>query len=407
VSREIVIDLPRLHRAQRQIATEAKQFNVLAIGRRAGKTTFGIERLIRATLQPTAYPVAWFAPTYRQLTSVWRDVKRRLGAFVREKDESLKRLYLLNGSEIHFWSLTDPDAGRGYRYYLVIVDEAGMIRALQQAWSEAIMPTLTDFAGSAWFLSTPKGLNYFKTLFDLGRDPAQPDWASWQMPSHCNPYLPRSFIDKVRAFTLDQAFRQEYLAEFLAGLNAVFRNVLQTARWQSEPVQGHEYCIGVDWARTLDYTVFTVIDATARALVHVDRFQGVGYALQVGRLRALRDRFRPYRIVAEENSLGGPLVEALQDQGLPVEAFQTTNKSKSVVVDRLALAMEQGKFSVLSDDHPLGAVVVSELLSYEQSRLPGGAIRYEAPSGQNDDCVMSLALGYDAVADSYDSRWFN
>jgi hypothetical protein len=48
---------------------------------------------------------------------------------------------------------------------------------------------LTDYIGEAWFLSTPKGFNYFKTLFDRGQDPEQTDWASWQMPSEGNPHI--------------------------------------------------------------------------------------------------------------------------------------------------------------------------------------------------------------------------
>lgn len=36
-----------------------------------------------------------------------------------------------------------------------------MIPGVEQAWQESIRPTLTDLLGSAWFLSTPKGQNYF------------------------------------------------------------------------------------------------------------------------------------------------------------------------------------------------------------------------------------------------------
>jgi hypothetical protein len=59
-----------------------------------------------------------------------------------------------------------------------VVDEAAMIPTLQEAWQQSIRPTLTDLRGSAWFLSTPKGMNYFKVLFDLGQDSERDDWAS-------------------------------------------------------------------------------------------------------------------------------------------------------------------------------------------------------------------------------------
>jgi hypothetical protein len=41
--------------------------------------------------------------------------------------------------------------------------------------------------GSAWFLSTPRGMNFFKHLFDEGQDGEREDWASWQMPTSENP----------------------------------------------------------------------------------------------------------------------------------------------------------------------------------------------------------------------------
>jgi hypothetical protein len=41
-------------------------------------------------------------------------------------------------------------------------------------------------------------------------------------------------------------------------------------------------------------------------------------------------------------------------------------------------------------------VLIEELMAYEVSRLPSGMVRYAAPSGLHDDCVMSLALAWSA-----------
>jgi len=43
-------------------------------------------------------------------------------------------------------------------------------------------------------------------------------------------------------------------------------------------------------------------------------------------------------------------------------------------------------------------VLVNELVAYQGERLPSGLIRYSAPSGQHDDCVMALAMVWSAVA---------
>src|SRR2546426_8815947 len=43
-----------------------------------------------------------------------------------------------------------------------------------------ISKLIFDRGGSVWFVSTPKGLNYFWDLNRLGQDPRYPDWVSWQ-----------------------------------------------------------------------------------------------------------------------------------------------------------------------------------------------------------------------------------
>lgn len=145
----------------------------------------------------------------------------------------------------------------------------------------------------------------------------------------------------------------------------------------------------MDWGRQSDFTVITVIDVTNSSVVALDRFNQIDYAIQLDRLRALYERFRPRAIVAEANSMGLPLIESLQRDGLPVIAFTTTNASKQIAVDDLALAFERGAIRILPDP-----ILINELQSYEAERLPSGMIRYGAPEGVHDDTVMSLMLAW-------------
>ena len=39
-----------------------------------------------------------------------------------------------------------------------------------------------------------------------------------------------------------------------------------------------------------------------------------------------------------------------------------------------------------------------DLIRFQATRLPSGMLRYAAPSGMHDDCVISLALAWHAVA---------
>ena len=193
----------------------------------------------------------------------------------------------------------------------------------------------------------------------------------------------------------ERTFRQEWLAEFVEDGGSVFRGVQNaaTAPLQDKAQAGHSYAIGADWGRTNDATVFTVLDMDDRAVVAQDRFTHVEYAHQLGRLRAMHERFNPVTIIAESNSMGGPLVEALQRMNLPVQSFNTTNASKAAAIDALALAFERGDIRILNDP-----TLIAELQAYEMERLPSGLYRYSAPDGMHDDCVISLALAWQAVA---------
>jgi hypothetical protein len=183
----------------------------------------------------------------------------------------------------------------------------------------------------------------------------------------------------------------------------VFRRVREraTAQRQAAAVSGHQYSFGVDWGRSNDFTVIAVWDITLRALVAFDRFNMIDYALQLGRLRAMYDTFRPSTIIAEYNSMGGPLVEALQGMNLPVQAFTTTNASKAMIIDALALGLEKGDVTLVNDP-----VLLAEMQAYESERLPGGLLRYGAPEGMHDDMVMAAALGWQAAATHIDGAWF-
>lgn len=383
------IHLPRPHQAQASILAEAGRFNVVACGRRFGKSTLGINRLIDGALR--GQPVGWFSPTYKMLAEVWRDVARTLQPVVVRRNAQQHRLELITGGVVDMWSLDTPDVARGRKYARVVVDEAAMIKHLGEAWQAILRPTLADLQGDLWALSTPKGRNMFWQMWSWGQDSGQPDWRSWQMPTAANPYIAASEIEAMRRDMPERTFSQEVLAQFLEDAGGVFRNVqaAATAQAQAGPVGGHQYIVGVDWAKSADFTVFAVIDVTASALASLERFNQIDYEVQVGRLRALVERFRPQALVVERNSIGEPLIERLSRLGMPVQPFLTTNATKAAIIEGLALALERQEMEILDD-----AQLIAELQAYEQERLPSGLWRYGAPPGMHDDCVMALALAW-------------
>jgi hypothetical protein len=370
------------------------RFNVVACGRRFGKSWLGHHCLMRATM--TGAPVAWFSPTYRMLSDAWRSVREMLQPVTTAARADEHRLELLGGGVVDMWSLDAADTARGRRYGLVVVDEAAMADNLEAAWQNVIRPTLTDLRGGAWFMSTPRGLNYFHDLYALGQDEGQTDWRSWQMPTSSNPYIDLDEIEAARQQLPERVFAQEYLASFIEDSGTVFRrvtNCVMSNSTQVQPIDGHSYVCGLDWGKLNDYTVVSIIDATTHEQVLCDRFNRIDYAFQLGRLLAHYDNYRPFTVVAESNSVGEPLVEQLQRAGLPARPFNTSPSSKTKLIEDLALAFERGALRIL--DYP---VQTHELLAFAAERLPSGAYRYAAPGSGHDDTVMALALAWSAIA---------
>jgi phage terminase large subunit-like protein len=396
------VTLPQPHPAQQRVIDEAARFNVVVCGRRFGKSTLGIDRLIRPALD--GKPVMWASPTFRMMTETWAILQDVLANVITQRNEQEHRLTLLGGGTIDLWSLEDPDTIRGRAYALIVVDEAAQVRELERAWEQVLRPCLTDYQGGAWFLSTPKSLNYFYTLFRRGQGQATGDggsWRSWQFPTSTNPYLPAEEIGDAERELPERTFQQEYLAQFIEMEGAVFRKVLEAVRScaQDKPIPGHSYVIGVDWARISDFTVFVVVDTTARCVCAMDRFTRVEYDVQLQRLAALVDRFKPDVVVAEKNSMGAPLVEQLQRDGMPVWPFLSTNESKRSAIETLGLAFERGEIALPGT--PEAAILIHELLAFTAEVLPSGLLRYTAPQGGTDDCVIALALAWQAAVSDH------
>lgn len=338
----------------------------------------------------------WLAPTAMMASQVWRDFKsavRRIPAVKISENE--RRIDLPGGGMIAVRSSHQPDFLRGEGLDLAVLDEAAYMEP--RVWQEIVRPMLATTRGQALFLSTPFGRNWFWDLYRIGLDPGESEWSCFQYATGDNPIIDPAELESIKRQSSEHVWQTEYLAEFSDNSGQVFRGIRAAIKpGQSElPLPGHMYVAGVDWGRSHDYTAIAVIDITTRQMVALDRFNQVGWSLQRGRLRAIAEFWRAKVIWAEANSVGAPNIEALQHDGLPMRSFQTTASSKSPLIESLALAIERGYLGLLDDP-----VLLGELSSFGQERLPGGGYRYCAPAGNHDDTVIATALAWHAVENS-------
>lgn len=320
----------------------------------------------------------------------WEYITDWLSPLIRSKvmyKNEVKRVIRFEQGRIQVKTGSNPDVLRSGKADLLVLDECAYLDP--DAWRKVGIPMLADTDGTAVFISTPKRRNWFFELYNQAIGDTSGRWAGWNFSTLENPYLPQSALDALVADMTTEDYQQEILAQFLEGEGAVFRHISENATlFPVPPYDGH-FVFGIDWAQKGDFTVIAVIDKDTHQLVAMDRFNGVDWSLQRGRVKTLYDQWKPRVIWAEENSIGSPLIEALQAEGMPVRGFITTAQSKPPLIESLVLAFDRAEIAILNDN-----ILKGELMAYERKVGLTGRSQYSAPQGMHDDCVIALALAW-------------
>ena len=380
------------HPGQEEILDSPARFKVLTCGRRWGKSELGKTDILQAA-HLEHKRCWWVAPSYQMASQIWRDlvntVKHLAGVKINATE---RRIDLPKGGLIAIRSAHNPDKLRGDGLDFVVLDEAARMPA--HIWHDVIRPMLATTRGSARFLSTPNGRNWFWQRHRDGLDPQQNEWQSFHRPTAHSALVDPAELASIQQNTAAHIWETEYEAKFAEDRGAVFRRIKETAAPPpcDEPQPGHAYVAGVDWGRSQDYTAIAVLDASTGVMVALERFNQVGWELQRDRLANTVKRWRPKVVWAEANSIGEPNIDALNQDGLPIRRFYTSAKSKAPLIESLALAIEREEITLLNDP-----VLLGELADYSLERLPNGAYRYGAPPGRHDDTVIATALAWHAA----------
>lgn len=371
------------HPGQQRILEGRTRFKVISAGRRFGKTMLAVEWLgLMPGSAVEGNPVALFSPTYKLLLDVWSDMERTLKPITAKANKTEMRIELITGGKVDFWTLEDPDAGRGRKYSRVVIDEAAHARHLKDAWEKAIAPTLTDLQGDAWFISTPNGMNFFNELYRRGDDPAQPDWESWHMPTTVNPYISDEEVARYRAELPKLVFRQEYLAEFVTfGAGLVKPDMLIDGPCPDVlPV-----VLGVDLAisekQGADWTAIVAMsrdpDTGIVYIREVERHRA-GFNEVLNRIKAAAARWNPVIIGIEQTQYQAAVVQELaRTTTLPVRGIRPDRDK----LTRFAPLLTRYEQRMVRHDHArVPAWFRDELLSF--------------PEGEHDDAVDAAAHAF-------------
>jgi hypothetical protein len=145
--------------------------------------------------------------------------------------------------------------------------------------------------------------------------------------------------------------------------------------------------IGCDVAKHTDWTVLIAMDAETGRCFAMDRFNHLDWPIQKERILAFARKYRG-RLILDASGVGDPIFDDLKRVYVDIEPFKFTSLSKTELVQRLIVAVEQRKVA-----WSVGwEVLTAEMRRYEYQIGPSGGITYNAPGGYHDDCVMALAL---------------
>ena len=382
----------------------------IACGTKFGKTLAASVAISNALMVRPGTSLRWVAPIYEQSLVGLAYCKRLLPPQFIKANEREPSITVLgdHGGKIAFKHGSDPYSLEGAAIDAYVFDEAAKMK--RQVYLSA-NTTMSQRGIKSLLLSTPLGANWFKDGCDEAKEEMRNAQRQGRIPrkifvagrTQDNPTVPRESIEFARKTFGERLFRQYYLAEFLSD-GAVFQNLLtcyyteklelsEEFRWCTDDASESDVCIGVDWARQVDFTVMTAIDVKRRRIIGMWRMTKIPYTTQIIALKRFAGIFKSVSIILHDKTgVGVALDDLLYETDLTFKGVTFTNQNKNEMVNNFCLATESTSIEIPYISH-----LDDEMKSFEVKHTSLGLPTYAASIGGHDDIVMSILLAYSAL----------
>ena len=393
----------KLTDSQWDVVTKMNQsdsfFNILCCSRQWGKSMLMSQLILRDAINNKGSKLLYAAPIYAQARKMYNDIFNGIAAsgIVKEKNKSELFITLINGSIIKFVGCENYDSLRGLSINYMYIDEFVFVK--YGAWSNALRPMLQVAGRKCYIASTPRQQgSEFHTLFNKGM--AQEDrYFAIHKNYLDNPLANIAEVEDARKNLPDLIFKAEYLGEFIPNGAEVFagldRASIITAFRMPKP--GEKVFAGLDLAKQHDYSVLTIVNDKGEVLF-IYRDQKKDWNDMVHNINTYLKQYGVKKCLVESNSIGDTVIDMLIKGGAKniIEPFATTPGSKPELIERLIVAFEQGTIRIpIKDVFP---ALYTELSSFTYTYNPKTRqVKYGAPNGSYDDCVMSLAFAIECL----------
>ena len=326
-------------------------------------------------------------------------LKQALGEAAFKLNKNEKSLTLLaTGATLQWFSAENPLSVQGPTFTWLLFDEAQNIP--DEVW-ENVRPALDVRMASVLVVGTPDPIpqcTWFRGLFLRGEDGDSPEHYSYTLPCWENRWATVETIASARDDMSEGEFRKKYLGQWVDDENAVFKNIDAnfTGHFYDDPdsvVAAEDglrgpYVIGLDVARTADYTVAYVVETKTQRVVSRFRMNHISFERAADAVEQLYRLWHVQGVHMDATAMGWGLYEMLVKRGLTVWAAQFSEEFKGKLVATIVRELERGDTILPAEDRNLRR----ELKAYTRAVTKAGNIRFTAPNNYNDDCVMALGL---------------
>ena len=373
-------------------ANEKYKYVIVTKGRRFGLTRGAANNLITEALEGK-YKQALWVDTIN--SNIDRYIERYFVPYLLKLPKTMwnwrkvAKMIVINDSIIDFRSADIPESIEGFGYDKFFLNEAGIILKDEYLYQNAIRPMLWEYPKCRGVIGgTPKGRGLFYELYQRGENKEQKDYKAFKFTTFDNPYLNSELIKEEIKTMPEKVCRQEVYGEFLEGSGLVFDDIgsIMTSKPQ-KPQRSEVYCIGVDLARTEDFTAISVFNRKKNNQVYFYRARNENWESQMQRIEMVSKSYNNSIVYIDATGLGNPIVEELIRRGIACEPINLTNETKKQIIEKSVLWTEQKMWSLIKDE-----IVKREYDNFTYDILPSGKIRYSAPIGQKDDTVVANAL---------------
>ena len=395
--------------AQQHILENLKTTTVICAGRRVGKSHLAAYIALKELLQ-TDRKIWVCGPSYNVSKIIWNYITswaiRYFPTLLKVNKFDMSITNLRQNSSLELKSAETTHNLKGQGLSLLVITESGDIQ--EEVWEKYLRPNTIELRpelgnkpGRVFIEGNPSSVgHWFDRLFKTEQ---MADKFAYHLPTPImsdqgeiigsnNPNIVTvDALKEIKASTPEMVWKQQWLAMFIAGDGLVFRNVRDNIKnTLSPPLPDRKYVLGVDLAKTVDYSVITVIDRDTFELVDFQRFKDLDWSFQRKKIVETAKRYNSARIIIDASNIGDVIVEELRKTNFYVEPYKFTWETKRNLIEKLSIYIEQGRLK-----YPAIPELINELESFAYKVTPGQRVVYAAPTGLHDDIVISLALAVD------------